>query len=200
MVGIHFFPIFCAFWSSMASSGALFYLFPSPPSLHINASLAHNGDPGAEIPLIQLRSIGQVSSQDMWQSMWTINGSGHKWLGELHLSLATLGHFHHNALILHMIYFQSWQTSEKCIVCFTFSGNTLLRRVEFETFSTSHTCQMWRDLRFPHIGHVEKFWKFFTFGENSDFYTSAMQEIWNISTWKIFSTYHMGYMWQIWGI
>ena len=69
MVGIHFFSNFCAFWSSMASSGALFYLFPSPPSLHINASLAHNGDPGAEIPLIQLRSIGQVSSQDMWQSM-----------------------------------------------------------------------------------------------------------------------------------
>ena len=70
-----------------------------------------------------------------------------------------------------------------------------------ETFSTSHTWHMWINLRFLLLCHVDKF-------ENAPHveklqispYLSCL-EIWNFSTWQIFSPQiNWWYWWQIWGM
>ena len=86
-------------------------------------------------------------------------------------------------------------------------------------FSTSYTCQMWRNIRFLHIGHVEKFQITQHVETFLDFSTSVMwrslkllhmwRNFWFVhichvykseifSTWQIFL--HISNLWYLWQI
>ena len=67
-----------------------------------------------------------------------------------------------------------------------------------KTFSTSYTCQMWRNFKFLHICHVEKF-EITQHGEKFQIspHLSCIQ-IWNFSTWQIFL--HISNLWYLWQI
>ena len=54
-------------------------------------------------------------------------------------------------------------------------------------------------MRFPNIGHLKKFWKFFTYGEISDFSTSVLhRNLKFLHMTNFFHISHMWYMWKIW--
>ena len=67
-----------------------------------------------------------------------------------------------------------------------------------EAFSTSHTCQMWRNFRFLHIFHTAKF-EITQYMEKFQISPhSSRIEIWNFSTWQIFlHTSHYWYWWWL---
>ena len=65
-----------------------------------------------------------------------------------------------------------------------------------ETFPTSHTCQMWRTFRFFHIFHSAKF---VITPHVEKFHISphlSRQDIWNFSTWQIFSPQTCWWRWR----
>ena len=67
-----------------------------------------------------------------------------------------------------------------------------------KTFSTSYTCQLWRNFKFLRICHVEKF-EITQHGEKFQIspHLSCIQ-IWNFSTWQIFL--HISNLWYLWQI
>ena len=93
-----------------------------------------------------------------------------------------------------------WRT---CLNVYTICLWTILKKylepwTHVEAFSTSHTCQMWRNFRFLHIFHMAKF-EITPHVEKFQISPHLSRiEIWNFSTWQIFL--HMSGRWYRWQI
>ena len=61
-----------------------------------------------------------------------------------------------------------------------------------KTFSISYTCQMWRNFRFLHICHVEKFEITPHVEKFQIFPHLSCTKMWNFSTWQFFLHKHVG--------